>query len=58
MDNLLLETDTPVKYGGFTAEPADVVRTLKAVAKLKGLSEAEVADATTENALKLFGITV
>ena len=58
IDNLLLETDTPVKYGGFTAEPADVVRTLRAVAKLKGLSEAEVADATTENALKLFGITV
>ena len=58
IDNLLLETDTPVKYGSFTAEPADVVRALKAVAKLKGISEAEVADVTTENALKLFEITV
>jgi len=58
MDNLLLETDSPVKYGGFTAEPADVVRTLRAVAKLKGLSEGEVAEATTENAIELFRITV
>jgi len=59
---LLLETDSPVVYargreGEFTASPADAVRSLKEAAGLKGLSEAEVAEATTENARRLFGIS-
>jgi TatD DNase family protein len=59
---LLLETDCPVTYargreGEFKASPADAARSLKGAAALKGLSEAEIAAKTTENARGLFGIT-
>jgi TatD DNase family protein len=54
LQNLLLETDSPVAYRGHQAEPADVSRVLQATAELKGLSPAVVAQATTENALRLF----
>jgi TatD DNase family protein len=61
LDRLLLETDSPVVYGRgregeFRAGPADVARSLRGAAELKGLSEAEMAAVTTENALDLFGI--
>jgi TatD DNase family protein len=54
---LLLETDSPVL--GPEPEvrnvPANVGVALRAVAELKGVSEAEVARATTANAVRLFG---
>ncbi len=61
LGQLLLETDCPVVYargreGEFTSAPADAVRSLKGAAALKGVSGAEIAAATTENAAKLFGI--
>jgi TatD DNase family protein len=61
LEKLLLETDCPVTYargreGEFKATPADAARSLRGAAALKGLSEAEVAAATTENAKRLFGI--
>jgi TatD DNase family protein len=61
LERLLLETDAPVVYRRgseheFTSGPADVVRSLRGAAALKGVSEAEIAQATTENALRLFGI--
>ena len=59
LDRLLLETDTPVTYGRetkFQARPADVVRTLEAVALLKGLDRGVVARQTTANASRLFGL--
>ena len=61
LERMLLETDAPVIYGRgreseFRAEPADVARSLKGAAILKGLSEEEVAAVTTENAERLFGI--
>ncbi|MCD6538103.1 TatD family hydrolase [Candidatus Bathyarchaeota archaeon] len=56
LENLLLETDSPVNYRGRKAEPADVVKSLSAVAELKGLNELRVAEETTENAKRVFGI--
>jgi TatD DNase family protein len=61
LEKLLLETDAPVVYargreGEFTSGPADVVRSLRGAAVLRGLSEEEIAKVTTENAKKLFGI--
>jgi TatD DNase family protein len=58
---LLLETDCPVVYakgraGEFTSSPADAVRSLKGAAALKGVSEAEIAEATTGNSQRLFGL--
>jgi len=57
--NLLLETDCPVTYGRenkYRSRPADVVRTLRAVAQMKGIAEDIVAAKTTENAMKFFGL--
>jgi TatD DNase family protein len=61
LGQLLLETDCPVTYargreGEFKATPADAARSLRGAAALKGLSEAELAAATTENARRLLGI--
>jgi TatD DNase family protein len=62
LERMLLETDAPVVYqrgseNEFTASPADVVRSLRGAAALKGIDEAELAEVTTANALKLFGIS-
>ncbi|HVS16089.1 MAG TPA: TatD family hydrolase [Thermoanaerobaculia bacterium] len=58
LDRLLLETDSPVL--GPTREernePKNVRVSLTAVAEIKGVSEREVAEATAENARRLFGI--
>ena len=61
LERLLLETDSPVVYGrgrGFEYEsrPADVLRALRSVAELRGVSEVQIAEITTENALRLFCI--
>ena len=61
LERMLLETDAPVTYGRgseheFTASPADVSRSLRGAAVLKGVSEAEIAETTTKNAERLFGI--
>jgi TatD DNase family protein len=61
LERLLLETDSPVVYargreGEFKASPEDVVRSLKGAAALKGLSEGEMAEITTDNARRIFGL--
>lgn len=58
LSNLLLETDCPVEYQGHASEPADLPRVLRAVAKLEGLEEREVAEVTTANAARLFGLNL
>lgn len=61
LERLILETDSPVVYGRgnefeYEAKPADLLRTLKGVAGLKGVSEAQIAEVTTNNALRFFGL--
>lgn len=59
LGNLLIETDSPVRYGlesKWQAEPADVSRSLKAVAQLKGIGEPELAQITSNNAIKFFDL--
>jgi len=58
LENLLLETDSPVNYRGIEAEPAHVVKSLSAVAKLKKMAENTVAEETTRNASRLFELSV
>jgi TatD DNase family protein len=60
-DRLLLETDCPVVYGRdsiYESKPSDVVRSLKAVAQLKGLDETALAEQTTKNAIDLFSLGI
>ena len=58
LDRLLVETDAPYlapgKYRGKRNEPAYVVETAKELAKVKGISEAELARITTENFFRLY----
>ncbi len=58
LDRLLVETDAPflapVPHRGKTNEPAFVVHTARMLAELKGISEAELAVATTDNFFRLF----
>ncbi|MCD6567418.1 MAG: TatD family hydrolase [Dehalococcoidia bacterium] len=59
LKRILLETDSPVAYGReerYESQPADVLRSLKAVAELKGVDEDTVAEYTTRNALSLFSL--
>lgn len=60
LEYLLIETDapylTPEPYRGRRNEPAFVKYTAQVIAEAKGISFEEVAEQTTENAKKLFGI--
>ncbi len=59
LENLILETDCPVTYGRETkyqSRPSDVIRTLRAVAQLRGVAEEIIANKTTENALRFFSL--
>jgi TatD DNase family protein len=58
LDRLLVETDapflSPVPHRGRRNEPAFVVDTAACLAGLKGLTLAELAEATTANFRRLF----
>ena len=60
LEYLLIETDcpylTPVPYRGKRNEPAYVVKVAEAIAEIKGVSVAEVAQATLNNGKRLWGI--
>ncbi len=58
LERILIETDSPVEYRGKSSRPADVRRTAELVAEVKGISLEEVAQKTTENALRLFGMDI
>jgi TatD DNase family protein len=60
LNSLLVETDAPwlapAPERGKRNEPAFVVRTAEVLAGLLGVSEEELASATTKNFLRLFGL--
>ncbi|GAM09263.1 putative deoxyribonuclease YabD [Geobacter sp. OR-1] len=60
LSHLVLETDapdmTPELYKGVDNEPAFLPVIAAAVAKIKGISYDELADITTNNANKIFGV--
>ena len=60
LDRLLLETDTPfltpVPFRGKVCEPKYVKTVAEFLAKLRGESVKEIAEATTQNAQDLFGL--
>lgn len=60
LEKLLIETDcpylTPHPHRGKRNEPSYVKLVAEQIAEIKGLSTEEIAQATTENAKKLFGI--
>jgi len=58
LDRLLVETDAPYlapePFRGKTNEPAYVAHTAATLAKVKGVSDEEIARATTDNFFRLF----
>lgn len=60
LERLMVETDSPflapVPMRGRKCEPSMVIHTGRKLAELKGVSEAEVARITTQNARKVFGL--
>jgi TatD DNase family protein len=56
LERIVIETDSPVSYHGKRAEPADILLTLRSLADLKGIPEEEVAEVTTMNAERFFGL--
>ncbi len=58
LDRVLVETDAPylapVPLRGKRNEPAYVAHTARMLAQVKGVSEAEIAERTTENVFRLF----
>jgi TatD DNase family protein len=62
IERLLVETDSPylapIPHRGKTNEPAWVSYTAERVAQLKGHSLEELAEATTQNAARIFGFAL
>lgn len=60
LDRILLETDAPflapVPMRGKRNEPAFMVHTAAVLAKLRGLPERDLAEATSSNAIELFNL--
>ena len=60
VNRILIETDSPVTYrdeqGSFKSEPKDVVRTLKALSRLKNIEEEKLLQIVNQNAKDFFGI--
>ena len=58
MDRLLVETDAPYlapkRWRGKRNEPSYVVNTAEVLAEVKGVSYAEMAEITTDNAFRCF----
>ena len=61
-DRILLETDcpflSPEPKRGKDNEPANIVYTAQKVAEVRGISLEKVAEVTTANAVKLFGLSL
>ena len=61
LDLLLVETDSPYlsphPYRGKTNEPSRVVLTAETIAEIKGISFEKLAEITTDNACRIYGIS-
>ena len=61
LERLLLETDSPVVYRRGTefeyqSRPSHIWRALSGVVELRGIGEAQVAEMTAANTLRLFNL--
>jgi TatD DNase family protein len=61
-DRILVETDAPylapIPHRGQRNEPAYIVKTVEALARVRGISPSLAAEATTANALRLFDLSI
>jgi len=57
LKQILIETDAPTVYQGVVSSPAQVLKTLTELSRMKGMDIEEAALKTTQNARDFFGIT-
>src|SRR4030042_1829353 len=61
LPRLFLETDCPVTYGRaarYESQPADVLRSMKAVSQLVGIDEATIEEPTKRTSLHFFSLDI
>lgn len=58
VNHILVESDCPVAYRSQVSDPSWTVKSLKAVAEIKGLNPEEVADKILSNTLQLYRIRI
>jgi TatD DNase family protein len=62
LEKILVETDapfvTPIPYRGKRNEPAYVVSTVEALAKIKGIPSENVSEATLKNTIRVFNLSI
>ena len=56
LERILIETDCPVEYQGRESHPADVIITLREVARIKGITIEDVAKVTLNNTKELYSL--
>lgn len=54
-EDILLETDSPFLYRGERNSPVNVLESAEKIAEIKKIDEAEVIEASTRNAVSIFG---
>lgn len=55
LENILLETDSPFLYRGERNSPVNIIESAEKIADIKGCDKEDVFEATTENAISIFG---
>jgi len=56
LEQILIETDSPVAYQGKVSEPADLVVTVQELSRIKGIPPEDIARITAEATELLYGI--
>lgn len=56
LGRILVETDSPVEYGGRASAPVDLITTLNELSRVKEVEPIKVREVTTANAREFFGI--
>jgi len=56
VERILIETDSPVQYGGRFSEPTDLLRTLFHLSKIKKIPGDKLAGIVTNNVEQFWGL--
>lgn len=56
MNRILAETDAPVQYEGRISAPADVIFTIRELARIRGISIEEAGRITESNTRSFYGL--
>jgi TatD DNase family protein len=57
LESIMVETDAPVQYEGKISEPADLIVTLRELARIKGISVEEAARVTEKNTRSFYRLS-